>query len=182
MLHALLAVGCLPCAIQILSVHPYLSAPYGVISKDIHRILHVAIESVYAGHSPVRNFRESIRSSFCKPKKKRAILARGGAGLVEWLEESDRKSVRGYDPFPKQDISDKVVKFFLDDDDHWTDDIPICQTNEDFFAVVRNFLKFTGSRLGVDVLLMIKLVRIGKSHLSQVSHAFHNLLTPRCKD
>jgi THO complex subunit 2 len=166
LLHALLAVGCIPPAIQLLSLHPHLSAPYSFIADGIHRILHIAIEPIYAPHSPARNFDERFLSH-CNAPKRRAAASRSASGTIEWLEETDRRSVRGYDPFPKQEINDRTVRFFLDDD-FWKDDVPICQTTEDFFALVKNFLKFSGPRLGNDVSLMVKLARIGKAHFTKV--------------
>jgi len=100
-------------------------------------------------------------------QKKRAAPGRSTGGTFEWLEELERKSVRGYSPFPKQEFGDRNVRFFLDDD-FWTDDIPICETMDDFFAIVVSFLRFSGPRLGNDISLLVKLARLGKGELAKV--------------
>ena len=106
-------------------------------------------------------------------KKKRAATSRTPAGNVEWLENLERKSVRGYSPFPKQKLGDRKIRFFLDDD-FWADDIPICETMDDFYAIVINLLRFSGPRLGNDVTLLAKLARIGKGQFLMVhSHLFY---------
>jgi THO complex subunit 2 len=140
--------------------------PHPFISDGVHRLLHVAIESIYAPYSPSRRF-SSQTSGSSNARRRRAVANRNTPGLLDFVDTPDRKSVRGYDPFPKQDVSDRTVRFFLDED-FWTNDIPICQTIDDFFVVVRNFLKFSGPRLGNDVRLLVKLVRIGKNLFAKV--------------
>lgn len=151
---------------QLLSLHPHLTGPHSFISDGIHRLLHVAIEQIYAPCSPCRYFEPQLLASR-NSRRRRAVANRSAPGMVDFLDEPDRKSVRGYDPFPKQDVSDRTVRFFLDDD-FWRNDIPICETIDDFFAVVTNLQKFSGPRLGHDVQLMVKLVRIGKAQLTKV--------------
>jgi hypothetical protein len=101
-------------------------------------------------------------------QRKRAAASRTNPGTVDWLEELDRKSVRGYSPFPNQEHGDRKIRFFLEDD-FWTDDIPICETMEDFYAFAVNMLKFTGPRVGNDVSLLVKLARIGKGQFINVN-------------
>jgi hypothetical protein len=101
-------------------------------------------------------------------QKKRAAASRTSAGTVEWLDELERKSVRGYSPFPKQEYGDRKVRFFLDDE-FWTNDIPVCETLDDFYNIAGNFLRFSGPRLGNDVSLLVKLARIGKGQFVNVS-------------
>src|SRR5271156_2503896 len=166
LLHALLAVGCIPSALQLLSLHPQISAPYPSISDGIHRLLHISIQSIYSQFSPSRLFQTHVVERLGL-QKRRAAPGRSTAGTVEWLEELERKSVRGYSPFPKQEFGDRNVRFFLDDD-FWTNDIPICETIDDFFAIVVSFLKFSGPRLGNDISFLVKLSRLGKGELTKV--------------
>lgn len=166
LLHALLAVGGLPSAIQLLSLHPQISAPHPSISEGIHRILHVSIQPIYAPFSPARHFDKRIVDGL-ESQKKRAAATRTATGNVEWLDDLERKSVRGYNPFPKQEFADRIVRFFLDND-LWADDIPICQTVDDFYSIAFNLLRFSGPRLGNDVSLLVKLARIGKGQFLNV--------------
>jgi THO complex subunit 2 len=168
LLYALLAVGCIPAALLLLSLHPQISGPHSFVSDAIHRLLHVAIDSIYAPYSPSRLFDRDTLASL-NAQRRRAASSRSSPGTVEWMEDLERRSVRGYSPFPKQEFGDRRVRFFLDDD-IWMNDIPICETFEDFFAIAMNFFRFSGPRLGNDVSLMVKLARIGKSNFTNVSH------------
>jgi len=174
LLHALLAIGCIGPAIHLLSLHPYISGPYPSISDGIHRLLHVAIDSIYAPHSPGRSFGEDVLAAL-NARKRRAIVNRSAPGSFEWLHEVEFKTVRGYDPFPKQELSDRRVRFFLEDE-LWKDEIPICETIDDFFTVVGNLIKFSGPRLGKDVSLMVKLCRVGKAQFAKVSQLHVSLM------
>ena len=166
-MHALLAVGSLPAALQLLSLHPQISGPHSSISDGVHRLLHISIDSIYAPYSPSRLFEKRVLDGL-ETQKKRAAVARTPTGNVEWLEDLERKSVRGYSPFPTQEFSDKKIRFFLDDD-FWSNDVPICQTMDDFYAFAINLLRFSGPRLGNDVTLLVKLARIGKGQFLQVT-------------
>jgi THO complex subunit 2 len=166
LLHALLAVGSLPAALQLLSLHPQISGPHSFISDCIHRMLHVAIEQVYYPFSPARRFDPQVVKNL-EQQKKRATPSRTNPGTVEWLEDLERKSVRGYSPFPTQEFGDRKIRFFLDDD-YWADDIPICQTMEDFYSIAVNFIRFSGPRIGNDVSLLVKIARIGRGQFYNV--------------
>jgi THO complex subunit 2 len=166
LLHALLAVGSLPAALQLLSLHPQISGPYQSVSDCIHRLLHVSIDAIYAPFSPARRF-DYLGFERLGMVKRRAISNRTLGGTVDWLDDIDRKSVRGYSPFPEQEFGDRTVRFFLDDD-LWTDDIPVCETMSDFYAIVVNLLRFSGPRIGNDVTLLVKLARIGKGQFLNV--------------
>jgi THO complex subunit 2 len=166
LLHALLAVGSIPPALELLSLHPHISAPYSCISDGVHRLLHVAIEPIYAPLSPSTLFEARVAEGLAT-QRRRGANSRTIAGGVEWLEELERKSVRGYSPFPKQEYGDRRVRFFLDDD-IWTDDIPVCETLDDFYSIVFNLLRFSGPRVGNDVTLLVKLARIGKAQFGRV--------------
>jgi THO complex subunit 2 len=165
-LHALLAIGCIPAALQLLSLHPQISGPYQFVSDGIHRLLHIAIEPIYRPYAPSRNF-EQLALDRLEMQKRRAATSRTSVGAVDWLDDLERRSVRGYSPFPKQEFGDRKVRFFLDED-VWTSDIPICETIDDFYAIAINFLRFSGPRLGNDVTLLVKLARIGKGQFMNV--------------
>ena len=167
LLHTLLAVGSLPAALQLLSLHPQISGPHSSISDCIHRTLHVSIDSIYSPYSPSRLFEKRVLDGL-ETQKKRAAASRTSTGNVEWLEDLERKSVRGYNPFPTQEYGDRKIRFFLDDE-FWSNDIPICQTMDDFYPLAINLLRFSGPRLGNDVSLLVKLARIGKGQFLQVT-------------
>jgi THO complex subunit 2 len=171
LLHALLAVGSIPAALQLLSLHPQISGPYQFISDGIHRILHISIDKVYAPYSPSRQF-DQFGLEKLGMQKRRAVTNRAAGAPLEWISEMERKSVRGYSPLPKQEFGDRTVRFFLDDD-LWTDDIPICETMDDFYAIAINFLRFSGARVGNDVSLLVKLARLGKVQFLNVKSHFN---------
>jgi len=166
LLHALLAVGCISAALQLLSLHPQISGPHQFVSDGIHRLLHIAIEPIYRPYSPSSNFEQHTLNRL-EMQKRRAATSRSTVGAVEWLVDLERRSVRGYSPFPKQEFGDRKVRFFLDED-IWTNDIPICETLDDFYAIVTSLLRFSGPRLGNDVNLLVKLARIGKGQFMEV--------------
>jgi THO complex subunit 2 len=176
LLHALLAVGCIPAALQLLSLHPQISAPHRFVSDGIHRLLHIAIDGIYRPYSPSRNFEQDTLDRL-DTQKRRAATSRTSTGAVDWLDDLERKSVRGYSPFPRQEFGDRKIRFFLDED-IWTDDIPLCETRDQFFAILINFLRFSGPRLGNDVKLLTKLARIGKGQFMDVT-TFPSFLTLR---
>lgn len=169
-MQALLAVGAVPAALQLLSLHPQISGPHSAISDGIHRLLHVSIDSIYRPYSPLHRFGQNVVNRLdCQ--KKRAAANRTSTGNVEWLEDVELKSVRGYSPFPKQEYGDRKIRFFLDDD-FWADDVPVCESMDDFYAIAVNFLRFSGPRLGNDVSLLVKLARIGKGQFLKVDPSF----------
>ena len=167
LLNALLAVGSLPAALQLLSLHPQISGPHVSVSDGIHRLLHISIATVYAPFSPSRFFEPRIIGGL-ESQRKRAAASRTNPGTVDWLEDLERKSVRGYSPFPNQEYGDRRIRFFLEDE-LWADDIPICENMDDFYAFAVNMLRFTGPRVGNDVSLLVKLARIGKGQFVNVS-------------
>lgn len=167
-MHALLAVGSLPAALQLLSLHPKISGPHSSIADGIHRLLHVSIDPIYKPVSPSRQFEQRVVDGL-EVQKKRATVNRTSPGNVEWLDDLELKSVRGYNPFPKQEFSDRKVRFFLDDE-FWAEDIPVCETMEDFYSIVVNLLRFSGPRLGNDVGLLVKLSRIGRAEFLKASN------------
>jgi THO complex subunit 2 len=167
LLHALLAVGHLPASLQLLSLHPEISGPHPVISDCIHRILHFSIDKIYQPCSPSRHFKKSILDNL-DAQRRRAAPHRSSASNLEWLDDLERRSVRGYNPFPNQELGDRIIRFFLDDE-LWINDIPVCGNIDDFYAVVGNLLRFSGPRLGNDVSLLVKLSRIGRGELLKVT-------------
>jgi len=138
------------------------------VSDGIHRLLHVSIAKVYAPFSPSHFFAPRIVDGL-DAQRKRAVASRTNPGTVDWLEDLERKSVRGYSPFPNQEYGDRKIRFFLEDE-FWADDIPICETMEDFYAFAVNMLRLTGPRVGNDVSLLVKLARIGKGQFINVSN------------
>lgn len=166
LLHALLAVGHLAASLQLLSLHPQISAPHPQVSDCIHRILHVAIDKIYQPYSPTRQFKKSLLNNL-EAQRRRAAPNRSSAANLEWLEDLERRSVRGYNPFPNQEFGDRIIRFFLDDD-FWTNDIPVCENTDDFYAIVINLVRFSGPRVGTDVCLLVKLSRIGRGEILRV--------------
>lgn len=90
LLHALLAIGCIGPAIHLLSLHPYISGPYPSISDGIHRLLHVAIDPIYAPHSPARSFGEDVLAA-SNARKRRAVVNRSAPAHLNGFKRLNSK-------------------------------------------------------------------------------------------
>lgn len=160
LLKSLLAIGAIPESLFIISKFPWLMELYPELPEFIHRILHHSLSEVYAQFRPVLSTgdfpgAQSIASSDPNSHSK---------GQVVLTPPSARRVLR-WAQLDKEDTNDGTdYRFYWDD---WADNIPICRSVDDVFALCSSLLNLSGHKIGQDATLLAKLVRIGKGSLSQ---------------
>lgn len=159
LLKSLLAIGAIPESLFIISKFPWLMEVYPELPEFIHRILHHSLNKVYlqfrpsfsAGHFPGAKYMVTDQSSHAK----------GQIGLTP----PPARRVLRWAQLDKEDTNDGTdYRFYWDD---WADNIPICQSVDDVFALCSSFLNLSGHKIGQDASLLAKLARIGKGSLLQ---------------
>ncbi|RPA82321.1 hypothetical protein BJ508DRAFT_305719 [Ascobolus immersus RN42] len=159
MLRCLLALGAIPEAMVILSKFPWIAGPFPEIADHIHRIVHHSIEPLYARLRPLSNATGQINNV---SKKIAGTLPNGGIELIERPKKRGLSVLLAF----YQGSEDTYGRFFWEE---WTEGIPICQTSDDLIALCDTFLRFSGSRVGRDPILMGKICRIGRRDLHDAS-------------
>lgn len=151
LLKSLLCIGALPEALFILGRHPWLLDIYDDLHTRMHRIAHHTLSKVYEATRPI-------------PADHIPVVAKG-AGLRTNSRPTDflpRRTLRWAKP-DKRDAGDSTdYKFYWED---WTDSIPVCQEVDDVVKFCSSFLGLLGPECGKDVVLLTKIVRIGKKNL-----------------
>lgn len=85
-------------------------------------------------------------------------------GQLRLTQPPSRRSLR-WAQLDKEDTNDGTdYRFYWDD---WADNIPICQSVDDVFALCSSFLNLSGHKVGQDASLLTKLARIGKDSLAK---------------
>ncbi|EAW12618.1 putative THO complex component (Rlr1) [Aspergillus clavatus NRRL 1] len=160
LLKSLLVIGALPESLFILSKFPWLMDAYPELPDYIHRILHHSLNKVYSSLRPLPSAEEL--------KDQKQILSQDQAGLAKGqirLTSAPGRRVLRWAQLDKEDTNDGTdYRFYWDD---WADNIPICQSVDDVFALCSSLLSLSGHKIGQDPSLLAKLARIGKSSLSQ---------------
>ncbi|OAL51309.1 hypothetical protein IQ07DRAFT_538013 [Pyrenochaeta sp. DS3sAY3a] len=157
LLKSLLCIGALPEALFILGRHPWMLDAYPDLLKLIFRLAHHSISKVY---DTVRPACYDIGPTFTK-----------GSGLRGPSKPSDyvpRKSLRWAKPDEKDAGEGIDYKFYWED---WMDNIPVCQDVDDVIKLCNTFLGLVGPECGQDVVLLTKIVRIGKKSLADDNSA-----------
>ncbi|KAJ6185672.1 hypothetical protein N7519_006973 [Penicillium mononematosum] len=140
LLKSLLAIGAIPESLFVISKFPWLMEGYPELPEFIHRILHHSLNKVYIQFRP--------------------LASTGDFPGAQYIVTSDQTSAKG-----QEDTNDGTdYRFYWDD---WADNIPICQSVDDVFALCSSFLNLSGHKIGQDASLLAKLVRIGKGSLVQ---------------
>ncbi|OOF92138.1 hypothetical protein ASPCADRAFT_56041 [Aspergillus carbonarius ITEM 5010] len=160
LLKSLLAIGALPESLFILSKFPWLMEAYPELPEFIHRILHHCLNKVYASLRPLPLIDEL--------KEQKQILNHDQAGVPKGqirLTQAPPRRVLRWAQLDKEDTNDGTdYRFYWDD---WADNVPICQTVDDVFALCSSFLNLSGHKIGQDPSLLAKLARIGKDSMSR---------------
>ncbi|PWY79111.1 hypothetical protein BO70DRAFT_387880 [Aspergillus heteromorphus CBS 117.55] len=144
----LLAIGALPESLFILSKFPWLMDVYPELPEFIHRILH---------HCLSKELRE--QKHILSPDQSGAPK-----GHIRIANAPSRRVLR-WAQLDKEDTNDGTdYRFYWDD---WTDNVPICQSVDDVFALCSSFLNISGFKIGQDPSLLTKLARIGKDSMSK---------------
>jgi len=156
----LLVVGAVPEALFLLGRFPWLPEAYpDEIYPAINRILLHSIEKVAEASRP-RGVRP-VPANMVKPDV--AIDQSGTAkGSVKLIEGTPAKILR----WPHADGVSKGVlyKFYLDE---WADNVPVCQTVDDFFTLCGSLLNISGVNIGREATLVKKIAAVGVKSFAQ---------------
>jgi THO complex subunit 2 len=159
LLKSLLVIGAIPDALFILSRFPWLMDAYPELPEFIHRIIHHCLSKVYP--SALRPLADGnhVREPRQTPNPDQSGVPKGQVRLVDG---PPRKVLR-WAQLDKEDQNDGIdYRFYWDD---WADNIPVCQTVDDLFALCSSLLNVSGYKIGHDPLLLTKLARIGKDSI-----------------
>ncbi|KAI1430714.1 transcription factor/nuclear export subunit protein 2-domain-containing protein [Xylaria sp. CBS 124048] len=156
----LLVVGAIPEALFIIGRFPWLPEAYpDEIYPAINRILVHSISKVYEASRPASVF--SVTTTVVKPDlaQDQAGMPKGALRLVDGVPS---KVLR----WPHADGISKGIlyRFYLDE---WSDNVPVCQTVDDFFTLCHTFLNISGVNIGRDPTLVKKISNIGVKSLKQ---------------
>lgn len=159
LLKSLLVIGALPEALYILSKFPWLMDTYSELPEYIHRIIHHCLGKVYSSLPPVPYVDEAQRPKQAPSHDQSGVVK----GQVRLGQAAPRRVLR-WAQLDKEDTNDGTdYRFYWDD---WADNIPVCQSVDDVFALCSSFLNISGHKIGQDSSLLMKLARIGKDSLS----------------
>lgn len=160
LLKSLLAIGALPEALLILSKFPWLMDVYPELPEFIHRILHHSLSKVYASLRPLHSA-DGLRDQQQIPSLDQSSVPKGQIRL----NQAPPRRVLRWAQLDVEDEHDGTdYRFYWDD---WADNVPICQSVDDVFALCSSFLNVSGHKIGQDATLLSKLARIGRDSLNK---------------
>lgn len=160
LLKSLLTIGALPESLFILTKFPWLMDVYPELPEYIHRILHQCLGKVYATACP-SPLPDEVREPKQIPGQDQSGVAKGQIRLTP----APPRRVLRWAQLDKEDTNDGTdYRFYWDD---WADNIPICHSVDDVFALCSSFLNLSGHKIGLDPTLLAKLARIGKHSITQ---------------
>jgi THO complex subunit 2 len=153
LVRSLLTIGALPEAFFILGKHPWLLEVYPELNDLILRLAHHSLSKVYEASKPTSVERPSA--------------SRKGSGFRGPLRPSDfvpRRTLRWAKPDQRDSMEAGVdYRFYWED---WIDNVPVCQDVGDVMKLCNTLLAYVGPECGKDVVLLTKIVRIGKKSLA----------------
>ncbi|CAI7664733.1 unnamed protein product [Penicillium viridicatum] len=159
LLKSLLAIGAIPESLFVISKFPWLMEAYPELPEFIHRILHHSLNKVYIQFRPLSSTGDFPGAQYMVTSDQNNV--KGQIGLTP----PPARRVLRWAQLDKEDTNDGTdYRFYWDD---WADNIPICQSVDDVFALCSSFLNLSGHKIGQDASLLAKLVRIGKGSLLQ---------------
>lgn len=156
----LLTIGALPESLFILGRFPWIPEAFPEVLDRLHRILHYSINKVFRETLPVATGEMEYPTKFV-PDPDQSGLPKGHVRLNRL---ATRKLLRW--PFPdKMDTNEtQNYRFYWDE---WADNIPVCQTVDDIFALCNTLLNISGVNIGKDEALLTKLAKIGAKSLAE---------------
>ncbi|QIW98532.1 hypothetical protein AMS68_004050 [Peltaster fructicola] len=159
LLKALLAIGALPEALYILGKFPWLVDLDPALPRFLHRIVNHMISKVA---KPVHPYQAEGWTRETKPQPIDMISNADGSLR---LAPRPRGRVRKHLGLDNADNGDGYEErhYYVD----WEDNIPVCQTIDDFFALASSFMNVLGVRVGQDILLMVTLIRLTRYWLEK---------------
>ena len=158
LLKSLLAIGAIPESLYILGKFPWLIDAYPEVLTHLHRILDHSLSKLYEDTKPYIS-RASLQQA------QDIIVDPMGSlpGEFKVTELPKRRLVR-WAKLDKVDSGEIDYRYYWE---HWTDDVPICQTIDDFFTLCSTFMNFSGVRIGQDSALYVKVLRIATKSLNE---------------
>ncbi|KAF2666280.1 hypothetical protein BT63DRAFT_458641 [Microthyrium microscopicum] len=160
LLESLLLIGAIPDALFIIGEHPWLLELCPSIMQYIHRILHYSVAKVYD------STKEASEINISEAQKDH-VMSEPSAFPRNSLKaiSSEPRRTKRWGKLDSFDASKEAdYKFYWED---WSDNVPICQTVDDIFALCSTFLNLSGVRIGEDVELLTKLARIGITSINE---------------
>ncbi|KAF2490528.1 hypothetical protein BU16DRAFT_543844 [Lophium mytilinum] len=155
LLRSLLCIGAIPEALFILGRFPWLLDMYSDLPPYIFRLLNHSLSKVYQDVRPIPD-----EDHLQAPKK--SPIDRSAKGEGRATDFPPRRTMR----WPKLDQKDNRdgvdYRFYWDE---WADNVPVCQTVDDVFALCNTLVNLVGFKFGEDPVLLTKLARIGKKDL-----------------
>lgn len=165
LLRQLLLIGAIPESLFILGRYNWLLEAYPDLLPLFHRIIHHSVEKVFQDSRPTPPSTEIGQKPL--PDLDQTGVVKGSVKLVT---PPARRTLRW--PFPDSgDADGSQYRFYWDE---WADNVPVCQTVDDFFVLANTFMNISGVNIGRDADLVLKLCSIGKKSLA-VDQSEHNL-------
>lgn len=160
LLKSLLAIGAIPESLFVMSRFPWLMDAYPELPDFIHRILHYSLSTVYNPLQPLAS-REDLPGN-------QQILSPDQSGVAKGqlrLTDAPPRRVLRWAQLDTEDTNEGIAyRYYWDD---WADNVPVCQSVDDVFALCSSFLNLSGHKIGQDASLLSKLARIGTDSLSK---------------
>lgn len=160
LLKSLLAIGAIPESLFVMSRFPWLMDVYPELPDFIHRILHYSLSKVYTPLQPLASVEDLPGHQ--------QILSPDQSGVPKGqlrLADAPPRRVLRWAQLDTEDTNEGIAyRFYWDD---WADNIPVCQSVDDVFALCSSFLNLSGHKIGHDASLLAKLARIGADSLAK---------------
>ena len=155
LLKHLLALGALPESVFILSKFPWLVDLVPELPSYISRIVDYSVSKIAQASYQIPDPRSVVGA---KP-----VIAEQLTKELKVVDEASRKQLRWQGLDAKWHMNGADYKFYWED---WADQIPQCQTVDDFFSFCGTFANILGFKIGHDPELYVKFIRIGKYSLA----------------
>lgn len=160
LLKSLLAIGAIPESLFVMSRFPWLMDGYPELPDFIHRILHYSLSKVYTPLQPLASVEDLPGNQ--------QILSPDQSGVAKGhirLADAPPRRLLRWAQLDTEDTNEGIAyRFYWDD---WADNIPVCQSVDDVFALCSSFLNLSGHKIGQDASLLTKLARIGTDSLAK---------------
>ncbi|KAK4501363.1 hypothetical protein PRZ48_007171 [Zasmidium cellare] len=158
LLKALLLIGALPEALHILGRFPWLAEVDVSLPAFLQRLARHMLSKVADTLHPLSN-----RDGLQEAREQLADTTPRSDGSLTFTARQPKKTTRWLynDVFDKDDGQD--YRHYYND---WSDNIPVCQSLDDVFALCNTFLGYIGPKIGQDVALYSTLLRLAHRSLT----------------
>jgi len=155
----LLAIGCLPEALFILSRYEWLADLVDEVPRHLHRIFNHMLSKLSEPLQPM-----SDRSGMSQATDSVGDAVGLPKGTINRIPAAVRPAKRWSKiETASDDEGDGGAKRFYWDT--WADNVPICQNVDDVFLMCSTIVRYSGVKIGQDPYLLTKLARIGAKSL-----------------